>query len=312
MMTRIGRTRSILQRHARVLLFLAGALVFLTGCPSAHLPPMQDPFPHISELTTETVSQIIGQRAKRFSSLWGEGKISIQNWEERYKFSEAFVLQYPASFRLETLGFLDQPVVFLTSDGSFLSLYSKKHHTYYRGVASQKNLFRLSGINLSVEDMLQVLSGNPPTLSQISSEWGIEVPAGQDSAERYFFLERISLPRKIIQRIRFDSQRRAVVGVEEYMLESGALTLKITFSDFRADVGEYAVPAVIQIERPFDNVRIDIHYKSFTVNQPLEQELFSFDTPAGAKVVFLDDVTNEQLERLAPFEEFRVQDTESK
>ncbi|PIE33527.1 hypothetical protein CSA56_11415 [candidate division KSB3 bacterium] len=307
-MTRTIRKRKTLQNRRRVLRLLLVSLLFLTGCPQPKLPPIQEPFPPLSDLTTETVSQLIDKRAASFKSLWGEGKIAIQNWEERYKFTENFMLQAPESFRLETQGFLNQPVIFLTSDGNLLSLYSKKHHTQYKGVASQKNLFKLSGINLSVENMLLVLSGNPPKLPQVTSEWGLEVSDSETPIERYFFLERISLPQKTIQRIRFDIQHRAVVGIDEYLLESGKLLLRVTFSDFRANVGEYPIPALIQIERPFDNIQVQIEYKSFVANQTLEQEFFSFEPSAGAKVLFLDDTANEQLERLAPFEEFRVKE----
>lgn len=279
------------------------ALLLLTGCPKTQLPEIMQPFPPMSDLNTEKVSKLIDQRAQQFQSLWGEGKVAIQNWEETYKFSEVFVLESPAHFRLETLGFLDQPVIFLTSDENMLSLYSKKHNTNYRGVASQKNLFKLSGINLPVEDMILVLSGNPPRLPQISSEWGIELPESQQ-----FYLERISLQKNTIQRLLFDTTFRAVVGIEEYMLTNGELTLRVVFSDYRAEAGDYPLPAFIQIERPLDKVRVDIKYKYFAVNQPIDQELFRFTPPVNAKVFFIDDrFSNEEFERLAPFEEFRVE-----
>ena len=89
---------------------------------------------------------------------------------------------------------------------------------------------------------------------------------------------------------------------------AGELTLRVTFSDFRAEAGSYPLPALIQIERPLDKVRVDIKYKSFVMNQPIEQDLFHFTPPANAKVFFIDDrFSGEELERLATFEEFRVE-----
>ena len=281
-----------------------GMLFLLTGCPSK-MAPIVEPFPEIPGLTTEMVSDMIEQRVAAFQSLQGLGKVYIKNWEEQYKFSEAFTLQTPAKFRLETLGFLDQPVLFFTSDGGMLSLFSKKHNSYYRGVASQKNLFKLSGINLEIEDMLLVFSGNPPRLPQINSEWGVALPE-----RNQFFLERISLEQNTLQRIIFDTLTRTISGIQEYMLSNGELTLNVVFTNYRAEAGAYAVPENIQIERPFDNVRVDIKYNSLDVNRAINDEgLFSFEPPPGAEIHLLDALDTE-IEPLDPFDEFRVKEEE--
>ncbi len=287
--------------------FMMVVVLCITGCPKTQFPPIQQPFPEIPDLDTARVSALVTERAETFHSLRGEGKIAIKNWEEHYKFSEAFVLETPERFRLETLGFLDQPVVFFTSDDRLLSLYSKKHNTFYHGVASQENLFRLSGINLSVDDMIRVLTGNPPQLAPINVEWGIAFPELQQ-----FYLERISIDNNTLQRILFDTQLRNIIGVEEYRLTDGELTLRVVFHDYRAETGSYPIPAEIQIERPFDKVRVDITYHSFVVNQGIEQDLFKFTPPSNAKKVFIDNqFSEEELQRLAPFEEFRVKEKAS-
>ena len=277
-------------------------LFLLTGCPPK-LDPILSPFPVDPELNTEKVSEMIDRRAANFQSLHGLGKVYIKDWEEQYKFSEAFVLETPSKFRLETLGFLDQPVIFFTSDGGMLSLFSKKHNAYYRGVASQENLFKLSGINLEVEDMLRVFSGNPPRLPQINSEWGVALPE-----RNQFYLERISLQRNTLQRIVFDTLTRTISGIQEYMLSNGELTLNVVFLNYRAAAEAYAIPEIIQIERPFDNVRVDIKYSDWEVNRAIDDPgLFSFDAPVNAKIHLLDALSDE-IEPLSPFDEFRVKE----
>ncbi|PID56730.1 hypothetical protein CSB45_09805 [candidate division KSB3 bacterium] len=279
---------------------MALGVLLLAGCPSK-IPPLIQQFPEDPELNAEKVSGIIDQRAASFQSLQGLGKVHIKNWEEQYKFSEVFAFSTPSKFRLETLGFLDQPVVFFISDGSMLSLFSKKHNTLYRGVASQKNLFQLSGINLSVEDMLLVFSGNPPRLPNINSEWGLPLPD-----RNQFYLERISLPRNTLQRIVFNTQTHTISGIREYMLSNGELTLNIVFDNYRALEGAYPIPEIIQIERPFDNVRVDIRYSDWQVNHAIdEQDLFSFPPPPQAKLHILDALESD-IEPLDPFDEFRV------
>ena len=284
-------------------LFVLGMMTFLTGCFQKQLPPIKVPIPE-TEFTTEEVSGAINSRMNSFRSLVGTGKVRIQSWEEKYKFSEAFVLGSPAQFRLETLGFLSQPVIFLTSDSSMLSLYSKKQNVFYEGIASQENLFRLSGINLSVENTILVLSGNPTRLASINIEWGMPL-----SEQGQYYLERISLSHNTLQRIWFDTTLAEISYFEEAMLTNGETILKVKFDNYLGEAGTYAIPALINIERPLDNTRVEIEYKElYDINEPVNQELFTFAPPEDAKIHYIDDQTIEQIERLAPYEEFRTKE----
>jgi len=280
------------------------AISIFSGCAK---PPKLDPMlqpvgSDLATMTTEEVSQAIIERAEHFQSLSGLGKVQIENWEERYRFTQAFVVEKPERFRLEILGPFDQPAIFFTSDAQMLSLYAKKQNIEYRGVASRENLFKLGGVNLSVEDFLLVLSGNPPKLDNITSEWGAAIQEG-----RYHYLERISFQKNVVQRIWYDTQYRMVSQVQEYMLTNGEMLLNVRFDNFRGEQGGYPLPAVIDIERPMDKVRVYIVYQEMDVNQPIDATLFTFAPPAGANIVHIDDTTNQELGRLAPFEDFRVQ-----
>jgi len=277
-------------------------MLFLTGCPQRPLPPLIKPWAGVSDVTTEDVSRIINQRIEQFRNLRGMGKVRIQTWEERYRFSEVFVLEKPARFRLETLGVFDQPAIFLTSDENILSLYTKKHNICYKGIATQENLFKLSGINLSVEDTILVLSGNPPLLSRINSEWGFPLDS------QNYYLERTSLQDEIVQRIWFDTTKRTIYKIQEYMLKNGKLLLDIDFQDYRAEEGTYPVPAYILIDRPIDETRVEIKYKFFDVNQQVDQTVFRFEPPKDAPIRILETLEEPEIERLAPYKEFRVEE----
>jgi len=286
-------------------LWLCALLFLLAGC-QPQLPPTLQRLDLAPEgLTTEQAFALLEQRATQFQTLLGTGKVYIKNWEEKYKFSQLFVLERPQRFRLETLGFLNQPAIFFISDAAMLSLYAKKPNVYYRGVASQKNLFKLSGINLTVEDMILVLSGNPPKMTEISSAWGMYLADTQQ-----YYLERISVQHKRIQRVWFDVATNTVAFVEEYHLNSGELTLKVAFADYRAAAGAYPIPAQVEINRPMDNVRVVIHYRDFDVNHTLQADTFAFTPPQNALINNIDDITQEELDRLKPFQEFLTQDNE--
>lgn len=276
----------------------------LTGCPpTIPIEPPLQPGDRVEAITAEEVSFLINQRLSEFQSLTGLGKVGIETWKERFRFSEAFVLQAPSRFRLETLGAFDQPALFLTSDDREMSLYSKKHNAVYRGIPSQENLFKLSGINLSVDDMIFVLSGNPPILRSINTEWGVFLPEQQ-----LFYLERIALNENRVQRIWFDTTRSVITYLREHQLPSGNLFLEIQFDDYRAAANGYAIPRRILINRPLEETLVNIEYENFSVNQPIDQTLFTFPAPPDAKVHILDDVHEDELGELVPYEEFRVHD----
>lgn len=291
--------------HRKLIVFFVGLSVLVAGgCVPRQGPPLGEPIP-VGEgiamaMTTADVLQQIEQRQEQFQSLSGWGKIGIQNWEERYRFNQAFVLQKPGRFRLETLGALDQPAVFLTSNEMILSLYTKKENRFYTGVASQENLFKLSNLNFSVEDTIRVLSGNPPQLSRVNSEWGMPLN------ETTYYIERTSLPEETIQRIWFDTTLLTISKVQEYMLRTGILLVDIDFSDYRGTAGGYPIPANILIDRPFDRTRVEVKYNMMTTNQPIDQTLFTFTPPEGAKRYVIDALNQEEFEKLTPYEQFRV------
>jgi hypothetical protein len=285
-------------------LLLCTAALLLTGCPPRiQISPPLMPGSGLDDISAEEVSFLIDQRRAHFQNLKALGKVGIETWEERFRFQEVFVLDAPASFRLETLGAFDQPAIFLTGNETLLSLYSKKHHAVYRGIPSQENLFKLSGINLTVEDMIFVLSGNPPLLRMINAEWGIFLPEQQ-----IFYLERLALDEKRVQRIWFDTAREVIAYVREHQLPSGELFLEIQFDDYRAAEGDYPIPRRVLINRPLDRTIVNVEYDYFAVNQPIDPTLFTFPAPADANVYILDDVHADELGALVPYEEFRVND----
>jgi len=297
-------SRLLARRSLFFSIIACGMAFLLTGCPpSIQIAPPIQPGASIEDIDAQTVSDIINHRYARFQNLKGLGKVGIETWEERFRFSEVFVLDTPSSFRLETLGAFDQPSIFLTSNDTLLSLYSKKHNTVYRGIPSQENLFKLSGINLSVEDMIFVLSGNPPLLRTINAEWGIFLPEQQ-----LYYLERLSLQENRVQRIWFDTRLSVITYLREHRLPGGDMFLEIQFDDYREDQEEYPIPRRILINRPLDRTLVNIEYESFTVNQNVDPTLFTFQPPLDAKIHILDDVHEDELGQLVPYDEFRVSD----
>ena len=282
-----------------------GCVVFLSGCTlpgkrlGAKLEPLELPEERLSTLTPEEVSRRITERTHQFRTLRGWGRVHLDIWEEKYRFSEVFVVAAPDKFRLETLGALDQPVVFLVSDGKEVTSYSKKQHVVYTGVASQENIFQLSGLNLPVDEVIPIFSGNPSPLSHIDYEWGFYVP----SLQRYF-LERRSRQDGVGQRIWFDVTRNVVSEIQEYDLVNGKTLREFLFEAYMHNDAAYPIPQIIHMSSPLEETQLRVTYQALTVNEVLDdQTLFAFPQPQNAPIYYLDATTPQDVDFVPPYKD---------
>lgn len=283
--------------HFCFLFFVFCLLMFVIGC-AKKLPPPLAPLSTPAELSTEELYQLIQQRADNFQNFRGIARIRLINESKKYRFKEVVILEKPDLFRLETLGFLNQPALFIVSDGELLALYSKRDNTYYSGVASQANLFKLTGLNMLAEDVVRVLAGNAPILEEVSSMQSRYLPD-----LKAYQLELISVSSQLKQVIGIDATTKTLSQAESFQLPDKSLLIQILWGEYR-DVDGLAIPSKIIIDKPLDKTRIELSYQSFEVNQNLDGDLFLLKPPEHAKIYLLDDPTEEPLERLAPFEEF--------
>jgi outer membrane lipoprotein-sorting protein len=278
--------------------------LLLSSC-AKKLPPLPPPIMPSSipaELSTEALYQLIKQRVNAFQNFRGVAKTRLVSNKDRYRFTEVVVLEKPDLFRLETLGFLNQPALFVTSNGKSLALYSKRDQKYYSGLASQANLFKLTGLNMTTADVVRVLSGNPPDLEKINSIQSTYLPD-----QKAYRIELISTKSQRKQLILVDATTKALSQVETFLFRDNTLLLKITWEDYRNANG-YAIPGKIIIDKPLDKTRVELTYKSFEVNQNLDSDLFSLKPPENATVYLLDNPKEEPLQDLAPLEEFKAKD----
>ena len=283
------------------LLLVSCFLLLIEGC-AKKLPPPLTPLSTPAKLSTGELYQLMEQRMAGFQNFRGIAKIRLVSENKKYRFTEVIVLEKPNLFRLETLGFLNQPALFIVSNGKSLSLYSKRDNQYYSGTASQANLFKLTGLNLAVEDVVRILSGNPPRLEKISSKQSRYFPD-----QKVYQLELISIRSQIRQLISLDATTNTFSQMESYRLPDGILLLKVIWEDYRSADG-YPVPGKVTIDKPLDKTRIELTYQSFEVNQSLDGDLFYLKPPENVTVRLLDSPAEEPLEHLAPFKEFERPD----
>ena len=72
-------------------------------------------------------------------------------------------------FRIEGLGFVDTPYFFLVADSNRICFYAPDQQRVLAGKSSSDNLFRLTGIQLEPDTLVNLCSGNLPSdVSEVS------------------------------------------------------------------------------------------------------------------------------------------------
>jgi len=182
-------------------------------------------------------------------------------------------------------------VIFFTSDEDMLSAVFQKAVMIgiNKGVASQEHLcLNWAGWIYQLRIRFWSFPGIPRRFRR--SIFSSGACFYQDIQS--YYLERTSLERNSVQRIWFDTAFRVISHLEEYMLTNGKLVLAIDFKDYRAEQKGMLFRPRLLIDRPLDKTRVKIDYKTFEVNQELDQTVFKFiPQDKNVKTHFIDDAT---------------------
>ena len=113
----------------------------------------------------KTFSQLL-ERREALRDIRGRAAITVIREKKKHTFLANVVLDSSYRFRIEGLGFLNTPYFFLVADGKWIWLYVPDENKILRGIYSEDNLFRLTGIKSPLEDLIALIGGNLPyTLS---------------------------------------------------------------------------------------------------------------------------------------------------
>jgi outer membrane lipoprotein-sorting protein len=192
--------------------------------------------------------------------------------------SEVIVVERPDRLRIEVLSTFGMTMQ-ITSDGRVLRAYFRGERTFYRGRASSENLVRFTRLDLEVRDVIDLLAGLPPArdvaapmaISFEDGRWRLEAPLASGGGTQVLWFEPATL----------------LPAGADLLGRDGHAIYRAKFSAYRAS-GGVTVPRRISIELPPHEASLELEYSSVTANRDFPDDLFTFESPAGAKLVDLD------------------------
>jgi len=199
--------------------------------------------------------------------------------KEQLHVKEVLAISRPNHLRIEMMSPFGVALQ-ITSDGERISAYHRGERTFYRGKATAENLSRFTRLELDVADVADLLLGFPvkrarkgrPELSFESPQgsWRVSTSLADGGSLIVWFDADSLLP---VRAAEADSRAgiRYTASYASYTMVSGV-----------------AVPTEVRFEIPTQGAKIHLRYADISVNVDLPPQLFTFEAPAGSKIVDLD------------------------
>jgi hypothetical protein len=252
-------------------------LLICSGCAAFSakhrpLPPLADPEAYFQSINVQAPAFF--SATARIKSESPQGKLSAQ--------AVVFAhLSSSLSLRIELYGFLNQLVFLLTTDREAMQIFYPYSNSFYAGtITDNPPAPRLGGrmFLLVASDLLYGL----PTLSYCNKT---RVVSTQDGP--WYKLELIS---DICgpQHVWIDPINRKIVKYIAHT-KSGIPSDEFSFSDFIV-IGDFILPKKIDLIFHDTGTRLSIKYHEINVTQRIEEQMFTMQPPAGAKLFTLKEL----------------------
>jgi outer membrane lipoprotein-sorting protein len=221
----------------------------------------------------------LNERRRYVRSFAMQGEIRLEG--DRGEVSGEHIIQgaYPNRLRAEVMGPFNRPVLLLISDGRWLAVLDYRENKAFLGQASQRNLARFLGLDLSMESIYALLSGSmivAPGAGNIRL-----TPAAQPGLAR---LQLGYMGGVVDQELFFDP---ASYSLQKAMLKGrgGSGTLEAAFSDFQKGT-VYSYPLHIELKDRSDRTVV-LSCDELRINPPLADDVFTPRLPKGVPVELL-------------------------
>lgn len=230
-------------------------------------------------MSAETLIAKLEARSKAIRSFRALAEMRYVGEREKLAITEVVVVERPDRLRIEMMSAFGVALQIAT-DGEHLRAYHRGDRIFYHGRATMENLARFTRLELAVHDIADLLIGIPPVRERAGQpSLAFEPPQG---------LWRVSskLADGGTQTLWFEPEGLLAVRATEVDRE-GNTKYVATYADYTT-VSDVDVPARVRFELPGQGAQIELRYSDPSLNAKLEPGLFSFDPPAGSKIVDLD------------------------
>ncbi|MBI4509750.1 MAG: hypothetical protein HY698_08930 [Deltaproteobacteria bacterium] len=250
-------------------LALLALLLLYPACPR---PRIQRSYP---DPRPEQVLAHLQSLEQRVSSLRAETLSDVRLGKERANLTVLILAAWGGKLRFMAMNPNQSMAADLASDGAQYCFLDANHNCGECGPATSQSVARLIRITLDPEQVVPLLLGSTPILTNASAKvtW--------DPDEGHEIVELAAGP--FTQRIVLDGKNQRWDVLESVLREHGKLAWRLRHKDFhevRAPDGQVdRLPGKSLFEEPRDSVLI--RWKEQEVNVPLDESKFRIDIPAG-------------------------------
>jgi outer membrane lipoprotein-sorting protein len=253
--------------RAPSLLLAVGALIFLRAASCTQIPRSY------KAPTSQEVLRAVQTRGQRVRTLRAETRMSQRTSQGKVKATVRLMAERPAKLRCDVVSPLDTPLATLVSDGTSFTLVDSEKNRHFHGPATPCNLARLLQVVLAPDDILTILGGSTPliTQDQATLRWdehtGEEVLTLQGDRQS--------------QTVRLDGDHRSWnLHLSEIKNQQGETILRIEMEDFSTLSG-LQVPKTIKVEQPLLKTELTLTFKSQELNLSLPKAAFELLSANG-------------------------------
>lgn len=239
----------------------------------------------ISDLTPEDIQSRVSRNFKTLKSFQGKARVIIElPGSGNQGFSEIFI-NFPDSVFVKTEAILGIDIGALFIDRRYFGAYAPRENTLYYGEAALLDLRDFLEIELSTEELYEVLTG----LNQISIS-----PASEISIQDGSCL--ITTPLEEGEMVYWVDPKKFVVLKSQLFDGTGEAILTKEFQRFRKNKG-VMLPKHIRLTRPQARERITVYYTKQEINRPIEAKNFKLRIASNAKRIYWGDIDRPKLNR---------------
>lgn len=251
--------------------FLLMVCIYFSACATLPVLAPQPPSP-------ESLLEQVGARLRALQGLKGLAQVRVSSTEKNFHAPEVLFVRRPAFLRIESLGPLGTPQLYLVTDGQELSLYNPGENRYYLGQATASHLSSALPVSLEPEEVVAFLLGGLPLSDYENSS------VRADREKGLWILDLSSTSRGEHQSLWIHPQSFLILRAEFHRLGSSH---QLAFADFQQVQG-FLFPKRIHFTSLESKARISVEYQEVELNPNWEKEDFHLPVPRGAKVIPLE------------------------
>jgi outer membrane lipoprotein-sorting protein len=254
---------------AGLFFLLLALLPYFQSCATLPRLPERTPLPH--ELMAK-----MEDRAQKVRGLKGLAHVRVSSAGKNFSAPEVLWVRRPSFLRVESLGPLGTPQLYMVTDGRRVNLYVPSENRYYDGPANGALFSFALPVTLPPGDAVALLLGEAPGIKDEAHAW-----VRRDPEEGLWVLDGSSPSGREERTLWIDPKSDRVIRGE---IRRGGDLWKVSFEDFHPVRG-VLMPRRIELFSQAPAFHIVVQYEEMELNPPWEDQDFILPVPRGATIV---------------------------